>query len=157
MTEEKILHVESSVSSGSYQPIVVQTYGDNIVTMSAESAKTRAIAILQAIAYADSESVLFKTLTGLSSNKGFGKIPPKDLKMAVSLLQLNRDEFEEYRKMMLPILRGMMSENEVEMALMEVDKAYNNVQADESYSILYSMFVFTFSLSAFVYLYFYIG
>jgi hypothetical protein len=91
MTEEKVLHVESSVSSGSYQPMVIQVYGDNVVTMSAEAAKIRAIAILQAIAYADSEAVLFKTLTGLSSSKGFGKIPPKDLKMAVTMLQMIRD------------------------------------------------------------------
>jgi hypothetical protein len=91
MTQEKILHVESSVSPGSYQPIVVQTYGDNTVTMSTETAKKRAIAILQAIAYADSEAVVFKTLTGLSSTKGFGKVPPKDLKVGTQLLQIIRD------------------------------------------------------------------
>lgn len=89
MTEEKILSVESSVSSGSYQPIVIQTYGDNVVTMSTEAAKTRAIA------YADSEAVLFKTLTGLSASKGFGKIPPKDLKMAVAMLQMTRDNRQQ--------------------------------------------------------------
>jgi hypothetical protein len=95
MSDEKILHVESSVSSGSYQPIVIQTYGDNTVTMSAESAKARAIAILQAIAYADSEAVLFKTLTGLSPNKGFGKIPPKDIKMAAAMLQMTRENRQQ--------------------------------------------------------------
>jgi hypothetical protein len=93
--DDKTLLVESSVSSGSYQPIVVQTYGDNVVTMSAEAAKIRAIAILQAIAYADSEAVFFKTLTGLSSSKGFGKIPPKDLKMAVTMLQMIRDNRQD--------------------------------------------------------------
>jgi len=64
MSSFKILHVESSVSSGSYQPMVIQTYGDNTVSMSAESARARAIAIFQAIAYADSLAIIFKTLVG---------------------------------------------------------------------------------------------
>lgn len=90
MQEEKQILVESSVSPGSFQPVVIQTYGKNVITFSAEVAKQRAIAILQAIAYADSEGVIFKTLGGLSA-KGFGKPRQKDLEMATQLVRVIRE------------------------------------------------------------------
>jgi hypothetical protein len=88
MTKEEIIRVKSSVSPGNYQPVVVQTYGDNVVTMSAEVARDRAIAIFQAIAYADSEGVIFKTFAPAIA-KGFGK-PSKDMQVVLDMVRLIR-------------------------------------------------------------------
>ncbi len=82
--------VESSVSLGSHQPMVVQSYQGNTVTMSAEAAKQRAIAILVAIAYADTEAAIFTTMAGLSTGKGFKQPAQKDLRMAAQFVQIMR-------------------------------------------------------------------
>lgn len=87
--EEKSIRLVSSVSPGSWQPVVLQFYGENTITMSAEVARKRAIAILQAIAYADSESTIFKSLAGLGHG-GFGKPPEKTVKMARQLVEIMR-------------------------------------------------------------------
>jgi hypothetical protein len=88
-SEEKSLSIVSSVSPGSWQPMVLQFYGQNTVTMSAEVARKRAIAILQAIAYADSEATVFKAIAGVG-HQGFGKIPQKSLKAATQIVEIMR-------------------------------------------------------------------
>ncbi|QLE46410.1 hypothetical protein FD723_40065 (plasmid) [Nostoc sp. C052] len=88
--DAEYIRLVSSVSPGSWQPTVLQSYGENTITMSAEVARKRAIAVLQAIAYADSESTIFKSLANVGHG-GFGKPPQKNLKMACQLVQIMRE------------------------------------------------------------------
>ncbi|MBO3459935.1 hypothetical protein G7B40_040115 [Aetokthonos hydrillicola Thurmond2011] len=89
------IYVESTVSSGSQQPNVLQRYRDSEVMFTAEQARERGAAILRAAAYAETEAAVFKTLIGINpKSKGFGEIPKKDLEMAAMMLQLVRDQRE---------------------------------------------------------------
>lgn len=86
------LHVESTVSAIMNEPSVLISWGDSTGVISATDARKRAFALITAIAIAQTEGGIFKTLAPDIKPKGFGKVTlTKQEDMAVKVLHLIRD------------------------------------------------------------------
>lgn len=92
------ISVKSAVSTETYRPMVVQTYRDNVITFSAEAARNRAIAILQAIAYADTEAVVFETISnslGAENEGSEEQTAGGSMSLAVLFVRVIREKRQE--------------------------------------------------------------
>ena len=83
--------VSTHFSKQKNQIIIREEYDNETAEHSALEARKRALGIVRASAYAESEASIFKALTGLD-RKGFGQIPKKTIEMAAMTLQLVRNE-----------------------------------------------------------------
>lgn len=81
--EPEGLYVESHIDPETLKPVIKITYIGKQLFITATDATRKAIAIINAAAYAESEGALFKALAP-DIPKGFGK-PSKDVQMAVAL------------------------------------------------------------------------
>ncbi|HYX18338.1 MAG TPA: hypothetical protein VE944_29025 [Nostoc sp.] len=88
--EPVILSVESYINPETFKPEVKIEYKGKQLFVTATDATKKAIAIINAAAYAESEGALFKALAP-DIPKGFGK-PSKDVQMAVAALRLVREK-----------------------------------------------------------------
>lgn len=92
MSNTDTIHVESTVSAVSTEPNVLISWEETTGIISATDARKRAFALIQAIAMAQTEGGIFKTLAPDMKPKGFGKVTlSKQEDMAVSVLRLIRD------------------------------------------------------------------
>lgn len=88
--ESENLYVESYIDPETLKPVVKIESNDKQLFITATDATRKAIAIINAAAYAESEGALFKALAP-DAPKGFGK-PNKDVQMAVAALRLVREK-----------------------------------------------------------------
>lgn len=72
MNELDIIHVQSSVSAINSDPNVIISWGDSIGILSATNTRKRAIALISAIAIAQTEGGIFKTLAPDMKPLGLG-------------------------------------------------------------------------------------
>lgn len=87
------IHVESTVSTANLEPNVLIRWGEASGVITATDCRKRAFALISAIAMAQTEGGIFKTLAPPTlKSKGFGRVKlDKEEKLAVGLLQLIRD------------------------------------------------------------------
>ncbi|MEH1822145.1 MAG: hypothetical protein V7L31_24230 [Nostoc sp.] len=88
--EPEGLYVESHIDPETLKPVIKITYIGKQLFITATDATRKAIAIINAAAYAESEGALFKALAP-DVPKGFGK-PSKDVQMAIMALRLVREK-----------------------------------------------------------------
>lgn len=87
------IYVESTVSTASLEPNVMIRWRESSGIITATDCRKRAFALISAIAIAQTEGGIFKTLVPPTlKSKGFGQVKlTKEEQMAVGLLQLIRD------------------------------------------------------------------
>ncbi|QKQ75653.1 hypothetical protein [Nostoc sp. TCL240-02] len=88
--ELEFLEVESYLDPETFEPLVKIEFNGKKLLITSTAATQKAIAIINAAAYAESEGALFKALAP-DIPKGFGK-PSKDVQMAVAVLKLVREK-----------------------------------------------------------------
>lgn len=93
MTEDSdTIHVESTVSPISLEPNVMIKWRESSGIITATDCRKRAFALISAIAMAQAEGGIFKTLAPDMKPKGFGQVKlSKQEDMAVKVLHLIRD------------------------------------------------------------------
>jgi hypothetical protein len=91
MTDDKqnYLQVRSLLIDGCM--MVCELWLEVCATYSPQQARSRALNILRAAAYAESEASIFRAISGIG-HKGFWKIPNDRIKTAVATLQLVRKQ-----------------------------------------------------------------
>ncbi|MBD2437341.1 hypothetical protein [Nostoc sp. FACHB-110] len=88
--ESEFLTVKSFLDLETFEPLVKIEYKGKKLSISATESTKKAITIINAAAYAESEGALFKALCP-DKPKGFGK-PSKDEQMAIAVLRLVREK-----------------------------------------------------------------
>ncbi|MBW4598994.1 MAG: hypothetical protein KME29_05100 [Calothrix sp. FI2-JRJ7] len=90
MQEHEVLTVQSIVVDD--KVVVAESWKDVCAIYTPQKARSRALNILRAAAYAESEASIFKAITGVGQHKGFGEISKKALSTAVEALEIIRKE-----------------------------------------------------------------
>lgn len=119
MTDE-ILSVESVVDK-SNEPWIIVSYQGKSVTLSLQDSTVRAMGILSAAAYAESEAAVFRFLCP-TLPKGFGR-PSKEVQMGLEALRLIREQ----RLPLPPGVNGIYGFNTT-LALVDLDYGEFRIQ-----------------------------
>jgi hypothetical protein len=136
--EKQSISVRSAVTINNREPLVFMTWQGVEGTLSSTQARTRGLALLRAVAIAQTEEVIFKTLAPEAKRyKGFGEYKPtKDEIMSARLLELLRENQDFNHPDIKPIYGTIAQKGLISYRWSTIEKILTQEEAQEHAAIL---------------------